>query len=243
MATIRRSASLLAILIVVSASARAQELARLGGPFSRGVVLNAPFSADATTTVRETYPDGTASVRSVIARYFRDSRGQVRAEVDTRWGPYVVVASTGAERTEFYMLDPVKRTYRETGLWIAAQLFNGEGGLALPVGKNCFEYPAPAAECATHAERLQAVDADISPDLGVVRASHRFDEIPVVASKGMRVRRSLDFALTHIRLEEPPASLFEVPYDYTFVSIGSHEEPLVGFAPGQSPSACRPLKR
>ena len=238
LATIRRSVRLLAILILVSTSTKAQEFAHLGGPFSRQVVLNAPFSADATMTVRETSLDNTVRMRSVTARYFRDSRGQVRAELDTAWGPYVILAHAGPERMEFYMLDPVKRTYTNAALPLAERIFNGETGLALPIDKNCFEYPPLVAEGATDAERLMAVGADVSPELGMVRASRRFDDIPVSGSKGMRIQRSFDYAISHIRLDEPPPGLFEIPIDYTSVA-----DTLVRFAPAQSAATCKPGTR
>src|SRR6476646_6678884 len=116
MALIGRTGSLLAIVAALAAPANGQDyFARLGGPFSRVLVLDAPFSADATTRVQEVFPDGTAGGHTVTARYYRDAQGQVRAEVDTPWGPYVVVASLGPERVEFYVLDPTKRTYQIAG--------------------------------------------------------------------------------------------------------------------------------
>jgi len=246
MALISRAGSLLAIVAALAAPASGQDFARLGGPFSRVVVLNAPFSAEATTRVQDVFPDGTARLHTVTARYYRDSQGQVRAEVDTPWGPYVVVASPGPERVEFYVLDPTKRTYRIAAFGFATQLFNGEGGVPLPVGKVCFQYPARVPTGASDAERLQAVNAQVSPDLGIVTASHRADETPFVDSKATNIRRVVDYELTNIRREEPPAQLFQVPTDYTdytFVSIGSGDDPLVKFAPWQSPPACKPLKR
>jgi len=48
--------------------------------------------------------------------------------------------------------------------------------------------------------------------------------------------------VTNIRRDEPPAELFEVPTDYMLVT-GSHDDPLVSFAPWQSPPACKPLTR
>jgi hypothetical protein len=117
--------------------------------------------------------------------------------------------------------------------------------VALPIGKVCFEYPYPPRVVAgvSDAERLRAVNAQVSPDLGIVTASHRFDEITSVDSKATNIRRSFDYELTNIRREEPAAKLFQVPPDFTLVSIGSREDPLVGFAPWQSPPACKPLKR
>ena len=214
-------------------------------PFTREPVLNAPFSAEATTRIQELFPDRTTRLHTVIARYYRDSQGRVRAEVDTPWGPYVVVATARPEHVEFYVLDPIKRTYWNAAYAIAAQLFNGEDGVPLPVGKFCFQYPSQVPTRASDAERLHAVNAQMSPDLGIVTASHRADEIPSVDSKGTNIGRVVDYEVTNIRREEPPAQLFQVPPDNTdmWVSIGSGREVLLGFAPWQSPPACKPLKR
>ena len=243
MAPISRTGSLFAIVTALAAPAGGQDFARLGGPFSRVAVLDASFSAEATTRIQELSPDGTERLHTVTARYYRDSQGQVRAEVDTPWGPYVVVASPGPERVEFYVLNPTKRTYRIAMFGFATQLFNGEAGVPLPVGKVCFEYPPRVAAGVSDAERLRAVNAQVSPDLGIVTASHRSDEIPSVDSKATNIRRSVDYELTTIRREEPSAKLFQGPPDYTFVSIGSREDPVVSFAPWQSPPACKPQKR
>lgn len=253
MTLMSRTGSFLAIVAALAAPANGQDHARLGGPFSRVVVLNAPFSAEATTRIQELSPDGTARVHTVTARYYRDSQGQVRAEVDTPWGPYVILAIPGPERVESYMLDPTKRTYKISAYGIAGygiarhgiatQIFNGEGGVLLPVGKNCFEYPLRVSAGMSDDERLRAVNAQLSPDLGIVTTSHRSEEIPSADSKATNIRRSVDYELTNIRREEPPAKLFQIPTDYTFVSIDSREDPLIAFAPRQSPPACKPLKR
>ena len=226
MTSISRCAALLATLTAIPSPATAQVVANLGGPFSRDVVLNAPFSAIATTTVRDVLPDGAESVRSVTARYSRNASGAVRVELDTRWGPYVVVAQPGRERPEFFLLDPVARTYIPSNVLAATWLFNGESGLPLPVDKNCFEYAPLIEEKLTPAERLQAVNAEVLPGLELVRASHRVDDISKPDSKGQRMRRVRDYVLTEIQREEPPAHLFEVPNDYTFV-MPSRELPLV----------------
>jgi len=244
MAMIRRTGSLLAIVAALAAPANGQDyFPRLGGPFARVLVFNAPFSAEATTRIQEVSPDGTARLHTVTARYYRDSQGQVRAEVDTPWGPYVVVASQGPERVEFYVLDLTKRTYRIAAYGIAAQLFNGEGGVALPVGKVCFEYPPRVVAGVPDVERLRAVNAQVSPDLGIVTASHRSDEKRALESRATNIRRSVDYELTNIRREEPPAKLFQVPPDYTLVNSGSRDDPWLVFAPWQSPRACNPQKR
>ncbi len=63
MTCIRRCVALLTSLTAIAAPASAQVVANLGGPFSRDAVLNAPFSAIATTTVREVHPDGVGLIR------------------------------------------------------------------------------------------------------------------------------------------------------------------------------------
>jgi hypothetical protein len=142
---------LLAIVAALAAPANGQRYDTsipAGGPFSRVPVLNAPFAAEATTRIREPLPDRTARVHTVTARYYRDSRGRVRAELDTPWGPYVIL-DTGdrltpiQERPAFYVLDPAKRTYRIGNSLVATGLFNGEGRVALPVGKVCFQNARP----------------------------------------------------------------------------------------------------
>jgi hypothetical protein len=234
MALIGRAGILLPIVAALAAPASGQPFdcsTPAGGPFSRVAVLNAPFAAEATTRIRELLPKGTARVHIVMARYHRDSQGRVRAELDTPWGPYVVVEIPTPERVAFYVLDPAKRTYRIATHHIAAHLFNGEGRVALPVGKVCFQINPPVVPDVSDVERLRAVNARVSPDLGIVTESHRSDEIV-----------SVDYEVTNIRRGEPPANLFEVPTDYMLVH-GSHDDPLVGFAPWQSPPACKPIRR
>lgn len=235
MAMLSRAGTVLVALTAIAAPARGQHDASepAGGPFTRPAVLNAPFSADAITRVRETLRDGTVREHTVTSRYYRNSNGQVRAELETPWGPYVMLESEIATpdlHGLIYVVDPATRTYRLTGHLFAAWLFNGEGRIALPVGKACFRL-AHAVAGASGDERLRAVNAQFLADLGLVRASHRSDDVGIV-----------DYELTNIRREEPPAELFDVPTDYTLVH-GSPDDPLIAVAPWQSPPACKPLPR
>jgi hypothetical protein len=236
MALISRTGILLAIIAVIAAPANGQQYDRsvaAGGPFSQVPVLNAPFSAEARTRVRLAVPDGTVREHTVTARYYRNSQGHVRAELDTPWGPYVIlkteIHAPGFE-AQFVTLDPAKRTYRiGPGHFFAELVFNGEGRVALPVGKVCFQNAPPVVADVSDDERLQAVNARVSPDVGIVTESHRSGAIAV------------DYAVTNLRRAEPSADLFEVPTDYTFVR-GSPADPLFTFAPWrQSAPACKPL--
>src|SRR5262245_61914389 len=124
MALISRTGILLTILAALGAPANAQQSADdvtpAGGPFVREPMLHAPFAADATTRVHELLPNGTARDSTVTARYYRDSRGRVRAEVDAPSGPFVMLDTAERfprrpdidARPAFYVLDPVKRNYR-----------------------------------------------------------------------------------------------------------------------------------
>jgi hypothetical protein len=243
MVLISRLGIVLAISAACAAPAAGQpyDVSRpAGGPFSSEPVTNAPFSADATTRFQELQRDGTVRVYTVNARYYRDSRGRVRVEIDTRWGPYVMVdtgdrvqSPTVFNEDAFYVMDPTKRTYRTGfGPRVGARLANGEGRVALPVGKVCFQVAPPVLAGASDEERLQAVHAEVAQDIGIVTSSHRSDRIGVV-----------DYEVTNIRREEPSAMLFEVPTDYTRVSmVGVGEDPLISFPPWQSPPACKPMR-
>src|SRR5687768_15773898 len=50
------------------------------GALSDAVFANAPFSADAVTTVTQTLSDGTKIEQRTTARWYRDSAGRVRRE-------------------------------------------------------------------------------------------------------------------------------------------------------------------
>src|SRR5688500_9555218 len=60
--------------------ARLQDIRTAGGPLTDAVVPNAPFTADAVTTVTQTLGDGTKIEQRSTARWYRDSAGRVRRE-------------------------------------------------------------------------------------------------------------------------------------------------------------------
>ena len=81
--------------------------------------MNAPFSADATTTIRQTLGDGTQIERTGTARYYRDRAGRVRVEqviADTKepnWeGPVKVTILPDPTKDVSFVLDPIRRTAR-----------------------------------------------------------------------------------------------------------------------------------
>ncbi len=241
MAPIRRAGFAVVVLSVFARPGTAQSSNMsipVGGPFSRDTVLDAPFAAEATTHVMVRLPDGSAGKYTVTARYYRDSQGRVRAEMDTPSGVFVMLeippGKVTREHNPFYVLDPVRRVYTiGPGYSLVAKLFNGEARVALPVkiqepirARFCFEM-APAVSAASDGERLKTVAAQVAPDLGIVIASHRSDAIG-----------SVDYQVTNIRRGEPSADLFDVLTTYSFVSEGA-----IAVGPWQSPPACGPTKK
>ena len=91
-------------------------------PLSGPVVTNAPFSADAVTTVTQVLSDGTRIEQSTTAKFYRDSTGRVRSE-QTVLGlgalgasnpprTTITVTTTDANGRVTYTLDPVNKTAR-----------------------------------------------------------------------------------------------------------------------------------
>ena len=90
-------------------------------PLSGPVVTNAPFSADAVTTVTQVLSDGTRIEQTTTARFYRDSAGRVRSEqtvlglgaLDPSSQPRTTISvMTEPDNRAMYTLDPVNKTAR-----------------------------------------------------------------------------------------------------------------------------------
>jgi hypothetical protein len=110
-------------------------------PFSGPVVANAPFSAEATTSVTQVLSDGTRIEENTTARFYRDSAGRVRRE-QTILGLGALNPSSEARTTitidpdpgdaTAYTLDPATKTARRvsrssSGNTSAVFYVNGSG--------------------------------------------------------------------------------------------------------------------
>ena len=114
----------------------------IGGPLTGSVVLNAPFSADATTSVRLTFRDGTKLDQSTTARYYRDTIGRVRVELPTdgigaantpeRHFRTIVAPALGI--APVWTLDPVRRTAHILPRPYLAMVTGGANEFAVPIG-------------------------------------------------------------------------------------------------------------
>jgi hypothetical protein len=108
----------------LSAAAQAlQDLRITGGTLTDAVVPNAPFSADAVTTVTQTLGDGTKIEQRTTAKWYRDSTGRVRREQTVigidRLSPQAQPQTTISFDTvpgdpTPYVLNPAARTARRT---------------------------------------------------------------------------------------------------------------------------------
>ena len=141
-----------------------------GGPFSGPAVTNAPFSADATTTLRQTLADGTRITRTGTARYYRDSAGRVRVEQSIIGIAALSPAAEGQVRITVqpdpvdrtvYTLDPLTRTARRGHRGAADMGVGGGNNFTVPLGGVTFmdfhraaSFPPPGST---------AVEASLGP--------------------------------------------------------------------------------
>jgi hypothetical protein len=124
----------------------------LNGP----VVTDAPFSADATTTVTQILGDGTRIEQSTTARFFRDRTGRVRREqtilglgaLNTGGNTQTITVDPDPGDGTAYTLDPTTRTARRvprmtisTGM---VALRSAVGGLSLQTAGRAGGRGAPA---------------------------------------------------------------------------------------------------
>jgi len=137
-------ASLAAMPLLVAQGDRRDDVA--GSPLARPAVLGAPFSADATTTVKQTLPDGTRVDRIASARYYRDSAGRVRVEQtirpvgspNARASATLVILAPEPTGTGVYTVETLTRTFYRSSRASAAVLFNGRNTFALAAAPNHF---------------------------------------------------------------------------------------------------------
>jgi hypothetical protein len=91
-------------------------------PLTGPLVTDAPFSADAATTVTQTLGDGTRIEQSTTARFYRDRAGRVRREqtilglgnLNRGDGAQTITILTDPATRAAYTLDPTARTARRT---------------------------------------------------------------------------------------------------------------------------------
>lgn len=114
-----------------------------GGPLTGPPVLDAPFSADATTTVQQTLGDGARTERRATARYYRDRAGRVRVEQmiapkPASGGQVRITIHPDTATGKVYTLDPETRTARLGPRSGADWAIGGGSTFAVPLGGSRF---------------------------------------------------------------------------------------------------------
>ena len=139
----RRHATAIALWLALAAAPDAGPQDEFGGPFSGLVVRDAPFSAEARTTVSQTLPDGREVVRVGVARYYRDRAGRIRVEhvisgldpLNTApKGQVRTIVDPDPEDSSVYTLDERTRTANLSPRFMYDQAVGGGASFALPIG-------------------------------------------------------------------------------------------------------------
>src|SRR5688572_25871498 len=118
-------------------AAPAAALSIADDPLSGPIVTNAPFSADAVTTVTQVLSDGTRIEQTTTAKFYRDSAGRVRSEqtvlglgaLDPNSQPRTTITVTPDPNTRAtYTLDPSAKTARQGGVLRYFSALTASGG-------------------------------------------------------------------------------------------------------------------
>jgi len=123
------------VSVLISAVAFGQSAAvENGGPLSGPPPLNAPFTADARTTMLQRLKDGTRIERTMTARYYRDAAGRVRVEQAMSSANTRITVFPGPAEPVGYFLEPSSRRARIVGRSIEDVAVGGGKTFAVPIG-------------------------------------------------------------------------------------------------------------
>jgi hypothetical protein len=212
----------------------------LNGP----VVTDAPFSADATTTVTQVLGDGTRIEQRTTARFYRDRTGRVRRE-QTILGLGALNAAGSNSQTitvdpdpgdgTAYTLDPTTRTARRVPRMAAGAGFvalRTNVGVTITQGRIGGPQPVnKATEESLGTRQIEGVKATGRKTTTIIPTGQIGNDRPIeitderwespelkmlVYSRNSDPRTGVvEYRLTNINRSEPPADLFVVPSDYT----------------------------
>jgi hypothetical protein len=211
-----------------------------GGPLSESPVLDAPFMADATTTVHQILNDGTQLELLAMARYYRDRAGRARVDqIVTDSGEVRTTVSDNPASHTVYTLDETTREWRASLRFLADHAVGGGDTFVVPLsGLRFYAFfraqtwregaPGYSSESESLGDRrIGGVEATGSRMTVTVR-DPRFDHgrpIEVVDERWESSELNLliesryvdpragaiEYQLSNIRRVEPASDLFEVP--------------------------------
>jgi hypothetical protein len=215
----------------------------LDGP----VVTEAPFSAEAITTVTQVLGDGTRIEQTTTARFFRDRGGRVRREqtiaglgaLNGRGNAETITIDPDPGDATAYTLDPATRTARRAPRIVfssvtlgpairlnsGAVMLNGDPVAARPVWRATAEQLGTRQFDGVKAVGRKSTSVIPTGDIGNDRPIEITDERwespelrMLVYSRTSDPRTGVvEYRLTNINRSEPPADLFTIPADYTVV--------------------------
>lgn len=198
------------------------------------VVTGAPFSADVSHQATQTLADGNTIQHAVTGRVARDSQGRTYMQHTINGGP---LAQNGPKQVIFlsdpvagytYVLDSdtktaTRRVFKtpegapahghgapNEGTDLGMQTING-----VTVQGKSMTRTIPAGEMGNAKPIVSTSEVWYSPDL----------QIPVMAKHNDPRSGAAVFTLTNIQRGDPPASLFQVPSDYTIKDAAPGEGP------------------
>ena len=212
-----------------------------GMPHQRKLVTGAPYSADVTTTMTRTLADSNTIQHTTTGQVARDSQGRtysmetVTGGMLGQNGPKTFIFISDPVAGYTYTLNPTTKTAMRRaihtpntamGSGSASPEFSGKTRPANPnavqadlgtqllngvnaTGKKTTR-TIPAGTMGNTLPIISTSETWFSPDLKVVVASTRNDPQQGTES----------YALTNIQRTEPPATLFQVPSDYTIKDEG-----------------------
>jgi hypothetical protein len=253
------------LVFIVAASANLFGLGSdnepVGGPLSGPTVVDAPFSAEATTTVKARLRDGTRIDQTTTMRFYRDRVGRVRVEHLMEGLPSPRTANERAIRTIVdpdpddnwvYMLDPRTRTARGMGRSIMALMTGGGNSFAVPIGASRFidfrrALDEPLGELIGMAATTESLGSRRiegvattgrrgTINVGNIRLEDERWESPelrlVIRARSIDSRAGvIEYDLKKIERREPLAELFELPSDVTLVRTAPVNDPWFTIGP------------
>lgn len=226
------------------------------GPFGHGgfggrarVITGAPYSADVSSQSVQTLADGNTITRSTNGHVARDSQGRTYSQETITGGPF---AGNGPVTITF-VTDPVagyaytlnssmktalRRAFKTPSTGTTPRHFGHEnlsnaatsdlgtrniGGINAQ-GKST-TYTVPAGTMGNAQPIVSTSETWYSPDL----------QIPVLATRNDPRMGQSTYTLTNIQRLEPPATLFQVPSDYTVKDASNAWGPHTGGFRAHSP--------
>jgi hypothetical protein len=217
------------------------EFVEFAGGVGGKTVTGAPFTATISNQSSQTLPDGNHIQRNTTGTFSRDAQGRTRRDITfSGFGPWVASGNPGKQVSMIndpvagvhYMLDPSEKIAHKFsgGKWKDRGKKRAPGGAAAGAASAPQELPN-AVTTSLGTKPINGISAEGTQITRTIPAGAIGNEKPIVITverwyspdlqTTVLVKRSdprtgdSSFQLTNIQRQEPDASLFQVPADYT----------------------------